>query len=115
MISFDEVNRLAFERLSRSRQKTSNTQSFQWSNISQALHNDDDDNDDKNEHDARINLNSRFSDNSDNDYTDSLAGFDDSVPGFISNVTNSAIRGVRIKLYSLVRLKILLDNYLRMM
>ena len=97
MISFDEVNRLTFERLSRSRQKTSNTQSFQWSIISQVPgDDDDDDNDDENENDARINLNTRFSDNSDNDYDDSLTSFDDSDPGVISNVTNSAIRGVRI-------------------
>lgn len=34
MISFDEVNRLAYQKLARSRQKVSDTQSFQWSNDS---------------------------------------------------------------------------------
>jgi len=45
MISFDQVNRLAFDKLARSQTKTSNTQSFQWSSGSQASDDNDDDED----------------------------------------------------------------------
>jgi len=79
MISFDEVNRLAFDKLARSQTKTSNTQSFQWSSGSQASDDNDDDEDE-----------------SDTDNDGSLTNIDDSDPYIIPNVSSSTIRGVRI-------------------
>ena len=46
MISFDDVNRLAYKKLARSRQNVSDTHSFQWSNDSQKSDEDEDENED---------------------------------------------------------------------
>jgi hypothetical protein len=97
MISFDEVNRLAFEKLARSQQKKSNIQSFQWSNSSQGSDDDnDDDDDDENEGNKSKHSYAQpyAKDYTDND--DSSTDTDNSDPYIVPNVTSSTIRGMRI-------------------
>lgn len=94
MISFDEVNRLAFQRLARSKQKMSNTQSFQSSNDNQGT--DDDDDDEENETDGSNNVYVQHPDNEDTDNDDSLTDIDESGPYIIPNVTSSTTRDMRI-------------------
>jgi hypothetical protein len=93
MISFDEVNRLAFQKLARSKQKMSNTQSFQWSNDNQES---DDDDDGENESDGSNNSYVQPPDNEQTDDDESLTDIDESDPCIIPNVTSSTIRGMRI-------------------
>jgi hypothetical protein len=95
MISFDEVNRLAFQKLARSKQKMSNTQSFQWSNDNQES-DDDDDDDEEDESDGTNNSYVQPPDNEQTDDDESLTDIDESDPCIISNVTSSTIRGMRI-------------------
>jgi len=94
MISFDEVNRLAFEKLTRSKQKMSNTQSFQSSNDNEET--DEDDDYEESENSESNDVYAQPSDNNDTDDDDSLTNIDESVPYVIPNVTSSTIRGMRI-------------------
>jgi hypothetical protein len=96
MISFDEVNHLAFQKLARSKQKMSNTQSFQWSNDNQES--DDDDEDEENESGISNNSYIQHPDNeqTDDDHDDSLTDIEDSDPSIIPNVSRSTISGMRI-------------------
>ena len=95
MISFDEVNRMAFDRLVRSQTKTSNTQSFQWG--SQTFDEDDDDDDNEEEPDKPIHsFIQPYNNNNNGSDDDSLIDIDESDPYVISNVAHSTIRGVRI-------------------
>ena len=98
MITFDEVNRLAFERLSGSRQKTPNNQSFQWSNTSQAFDdNDADDDNDYGDDDDESNQSHVQSLTTNNTNEANLSiDVDDSDLSTISNVTRSTIDGMRI-------------------
>lgn len=95
MISFDEVNHLQFQKLTRSQQKMSNNQSFQWSNSTQDSA-DDDDEDDDNGNDASSTYYARYRDNEADDGDDSSTDIDESDPCIIRNVTSSTIRGIRI-------------------
>lgn len=90
MISFDEVNRIAFEKLSRSQQKMSNDQSFQWPNDSQMSSDDDYDDDDDNESNILLTRNDQSYD------SDDTIDDDDSSSYNISNISSSTIRGMRV-------------------
>jgi hypothetical protein len=92
MISFDEVNRLAFQKLSRSKQKMSNAQSFQSSNDDQESDVDDEDN----ENNGTNNSYAQPADNSNTDDDDSLTDIDESDLPIIPNVSSSTIRGMKI-------------------
>lgn len=92
MISFDEVNRLAFEKLARSKRNMSTSQSFQWSQEDQESEEDDDD-DDSN---SSKHLSNRSRRNYHSDDDDLSTNSDESDTTIVPNVNGSTVRGMRI-------------------
>lgn len=92
MISFDEVNRLAFQKLASSRLKPPRTRSSEVSHDDQE--DDDDDLDDETEGASRYYFSS--SDDEVIDNNDSLVDNEGSNASVISNVSSSTKRGMRI-------------------
>ena len=82
MISFDEVNQLAFKKLSNSRLKMSHIQSFEASNDDKA--------------DRANHFYSQFSDNEQVDHDDSLSDIEEFDVFIMSNVSTSTLCDMRI-------------------
>ena len=92
MISFDEVNRLAFKKLSNSRLKMSHIQSFESSNDDQEEEEDDGD-----KADGANRFYSQSSDNEQMDHDDSLSDIEEFDVFIMSNFSTSTLCGMRTK------------------